>query len=54
MKILFGVDRLAVELPLTIELEDDVWYNYTLSFLMKDGVLYIDEETCTVIKELSK
>ena len=48
MKILFGVDRLAVELPLITELEDNVWYDYKLSFLMRDGALYIDRETCTV------
>ena len=47
-KILFGVDRLAVELPLIIELKDEVWYDYSLSFLMKDGTLFIDRETLTV------
>ena len=48
MKILFGVDRLAVELPLIAELDDEVWYNYQLSFMIKNGTLYIDRETCVV------
>ena len=46
--IFFGVDRLAVELPQISDIEDEVWYDYSLSFMMIDGVLYVDRETCTV------
>ncbi len=48
MKVLFGIDKLMVKLPLIVECEDDVWYDYKLSFMLSEGTLYIDREKLTV------
>ncbi len=46
MKILFGVDDLVYENDLHTDIEDGEWMHFSVDFVIKDGVLYVDLGSC--------